>query len=257
MSIACRLRASLVVALFVFAPIAAWAGSVTVFAAASLTDALNDVGKAYRAKTGDDVVFSFAASSALAKQIEASAGADLFVSADTDWMDFLDKKGLIIAGTRENLLANHLVLIAPADRNATVAIAPRFDLVGALHGGKLAVADPASVPAGKYAKASLTALGVWHGLADRLAPAENVRAALAYVSRGEAPLGIVYKTDALSDKGVRIVGTFPDNTHPPIVYPAALVKDAKPEAKEFLNFLSGPEARVIFEKNGFVVMRTR
>jgi len=254
MTIARWIRASLAAALLALAPIAAEAGSVTVFAAASLTDALNDVGKAYKAKTGNDAVFSFAASSALARQIEASGGADVFVSADTDWMDYLDKKGLIGAGTRKNLLGNHLVLIAPAEQSVTIAIAPHFDLLGALHGGKLAVADPASVPAGKYAKASLTALGVWDSVAGQLAPGENVRAALAYVSRGEAPLGIVYSTDALSDKGVHIVGTFPDNSHAPIVYPAALVKDAKPEAKAFLDFLSGPEARAIFTKDGFAIL---
>jgi len=190
----------------------------------------------------------------LAKQIEASGGADVFVSADTDWMDYLDRKGLIAAGTRKNLLGNRLVLIAPADQAVTIAIAPHFDLAGALHDGKLAVGDPESVPAGKYAKAALTALGVWDRVAGQLAPAENVRAALAYVSRGEAPLGIVYTTDALSDKGEHIVGTFPDNTHAPIVYPAALVKDAKPGAKAFLDFLSGPEARAIFAKNGFTIL---
>ncbi|MEI9990395.1 MAG: molybdate ABC transporter substrate-binding protein [Rhizomicrobium sp.] len=248
------IRACLAAAIFALVPLAAQAASVTVFAAASLTDALNDVGKAYKAKTGNDAVFSFAASSVLAKQIEASGGADLFVSADTDWMDYLDKKALIVAGTRKTLLGNHLVLIAPVDQSVTIVIAPRFDLVGALHGGKLAVGDPASVPAGKYAKAALTALGVWDSVAGQLAPAENVRAALAYVSRGEAPLGIVYSTDALSDKGVHVVGTFPDDTHAPIVYPAALVKDAKPEAKAFLDFLSGPEARAIFTKDGFTIL---
>jgi len=247
------IRAGLAAAVLTLAPLAARAASITVFAAASLTDALNDIGKAYKAKTGNDVVFSFAASSALAKQIEASGGADVFLSADTDWMDYLDRKGLITAGSRKNLLGNHLVLIAPAAEHPAIAIAPKFDLAGALNGRKLSLADPASVPAGKYAKAALTALGVWNSVADKVVPAENVRVALSYVSRDEAPLGIVYATDAKSDKGVRIVGTFPENTHPPIVYPAGLVRDGKPEARAFLDFLNGPEAKAVFEKDGFTV----
>jgi molybdate transport system substrate-binding protein len=248
------IRAGIAAAALVLAPIAAQAASITVFAAASLTDALNDIGKAYKAKTGNDVVFSFAASSALAKQIEASGGADAFLSADTDWMDYLDKKGLITPGTRKNLLGNHLVLIAPVSDNPSIVIAPKFDLAGALHGGKLSVADPASVPAGKYAKAALTALGVWDSVAGSLVPAENVRVALSYVSRGEAPLGIVYTTDAMSDKGVHIVGTFPENTHAPIIYPAGLVKGGKPDAKAFVDFLSGPEAKAVLEKDGFTIL---
>jgi molybdate transport system substrate-binding protein len=247
------IRAGLAAAALALLPIAAQAGSLTVFAAASLTDALNDVGKAYKAKTGNDVVFSFAASSVLAKQIEASGGADAFLSADSDWMNYLDNKGFIQHGTRKDLLGNHLVLIAPANQAAPIAIVPHFDLAGALKGGRLSIADPDSVPAGKYARTALTTLGVWNGVVNHLVQAENVRVALAYVSRGEAPLGIVYTTDALSDKKVRIVGTFPDNSHTPIVYPAALTNDAKPEAKAFLDFLSGPEAGAIFEKDGFIV----
>ena len=229
--------------------------SVTVFAAASLTDALNTVGKVYEAKTGAHVVFSFAASSALARQIESSAGADIFMSADSDWMDYLDNKGLIAHATRLNLLGNHLVLISPADLKISLKIKPHFDLAGALGNGRLSIADPASVPAGKYGRAALTALGVWDSVADHLAPAENVRVALAYVARGETPLGIVYTTDALSEPKVRIVDTFPDNSHAPIVYPAALTKDAKPQARAFLDFLSGPEATAIFVKDGFVVLK--
>jgi molybdate transport system substrate-binding protein len=248
------LRAGLAAALFALAPIAAQAASVTMFAAASLTDALNEVGKAYKAKTGNDVVFSFAASSVLAKQIEASGGADLFMSADSDWMNYLDKKGLIQHDTRADLLGNHLVVVAPADQSVSLMVDGKFDFAGALHGGKLAVADPASVPAGKYAKASLTQLGAWDAVKDQLAPAENVRAALAYVARGEAPLGIVYTTDAMAEKKVHVVAILPDSTHAPIVYPAALVKDAKPEAKAFLAFLSGPQAHKIFEKDGFVLL---
>jgi molybdate transport system substrate-binding protein len=251
------IRRGLAVLLLALAPLAAQAAGITVFAAASLTDALGDVGKAYKAKTGNDAVFSFAASSTLARQIEASGGADIFMSADTDWMDYLDSRGLVAHDTRRNLLGNHLVLIAPADANVSLTIASHFDLLGALHGGRLSIADPDSVPAGKYARTALTTLGVWNSVIDHLVQAENVRVALKYVSSGEAPLGIVYTTDALSDKGVHIVGTFPESSHAPIVYPAALVKDAKPEAKAFLDFLSGPEARAIFEKDGFIILRAR
>jgi len=247
-------RTAVAVALFAAWPLAAQAQ--TVFAAASLGDALTQVGDAYKARTGQAPVFSFAASSALAKQIEASGGADIFISADRDWMDYLDAKALIAKDTRKDLLGNHLVLIAPAAADVTIRIAPKFDLAGALgDGGKLSVADPASVPAGKYAKASLAALGVWDSVAGRLAPAENVRVALAYVARGEAPLGIVYTTDAMAEPKVKVVGIFPDDTHALIVYPAALVKEAKPEAKVFLDFLGSAEANAIFAKAGFTVLK--
>jgi molybdate transport system substrate-binding protein len=215
---------------------------------------LNKVGTAWQQKTGHTAAISFAASSVLARQIENSQGADIFISADTDWMDYLEKRGLILRDTRRDLLGGHLVLIAPADSKAAVTIAPHFDLSGALHGGRLALADPESVPAGKYAKAALTKLDVWSTVADHLAPAENVRAALAFAARGETPLGIVYATDAMAEPRVRVVATFPDNTHPPIVYPIALTKDAKPLARDFLNYLEGPEARGVFEKAGFVVL---
>jgi molybdate transport system substrate-binding protein len=228
--------------------------SVTVFAAASLTDTLNAIGKTYEAKTGKHVTLAFAASSALARQIEASSGADMFISADSEWMDYLDNKGLMKHETRRNLLGNRLVLIAPANARVTLKIAPHFDLALALGSGRLAVADPDSVPAGKYARQALTSLGVWSSVADRLAGAENVRVALAYVARGEAPLGIVYTTDALSEQKVRIVDTFPDNTHLPIVYPAALTKDAKPDAAAFLTFLSSPDASAVFAKAGFIIL---
>ncbi|HEY5347847.1 MAG TPA: molybdate ABC transporter substrate-binding protein, partial [Rhizomicrobium sp.] len=186
------------------------AAGITVFAAASLSDALRDVEKSYETKTGHDAVISFAASSALARQIEASQGADIFISADNDWMDYLDKKGIIDRASRKILLGNHLVLIAPMGSGPVLTIAPHFDLLGALQGGRLALADPDSVPAGKYARTSLLYLGVWNSVADHVAAAENVRVALAYVARGEAPLGIVYTTDALSEPRVHIVGTFPD-----------------------------------------------
>jgi molybdate transport system substrate-binding protein len=241
--------------LLLLAPICARAADVTVFAAASLTDVFKQAGDLYRVKTGKEATFSFAASSALARQIEASGGADIFVSADRDWMDYLDKKGLIAPGTRKDLLGNRLVLVAPAGLDIEVKIAPHFDLAGVLGHGRLALADPDTVPAGKYAKASLTALGVWDGVAGNLAPAENVRVALAYVARGEAPLGIVYATDAASEKRVHVVGIFPDSSHAPIVYPIALTKDARPAAKAFLDFLEGPEAAAIYAKAGFIVLR--
>ncbi len=254
MSIRNFLRATLAAMLLAIAPLAARAADVTVFAAASLSDAFKRAGDAYHAKTGKEAAFSFAASSALARQIEASGGADMFVSADRDWMDYLDNKGLIAKGTRKDLLGNHLVLIAPADSKITLAVAPKFDLLGALGGGRLAVADPDSVPAGKYARTALTSLGVWNGVVDHLVQAENVRVALAYVARGEAPLGIVYTTDAMAEPKVRIVADFPDNTHQPIVYPVALTRDAKPAAKAFLDFLEGPDAAAIFSHAGFIVL---
>ncbi|HEY5239328.1 MAG TPA: molybdate ABC transporter substrate-binding protein [Rhizomicrobium sp.] len=232
----------------------AHAADVTVFAAASLSDALTEIGKNYEAKTGQHVVFSFAASSALARQIEASKGADIFVSADTDWMDELDSKGLIAKDTRKNLLGNSLVLISPADLKVPLKIAPQFALAKALGNGRLAIAEPGSVPAGKYAKAALTSLGVWSDVANHTAPAENVRAALAYVARGEAQFGIVYRTDALAEKKVRIVDTFPETSHAPIVYPAALTKDANANARGFLDYVEGADARTVFEKDGFTVL---
>jgi molybdate transport system substrate-binding protein len=247
-------RAAFAALLLAFAPLAAHAAGVTVFAAASLSDALKQVGDAYKARSGAVPTFSFAASSALAHQIEASGGADIFISADEDWMDYLDGKGLVQKPSRKDLLGNHLVLIAPAGLDIKVKIGPHFDLKGVLGNGRLSVADPDSVPAGKYAKAALTQLGAWDGVSGQLARAENVRVALAYVARGEAPLGIVYTTDAYAEKRVHIVGTFPDESHKPIVYPAALVKDAKPEAKAFLDFLSSKDAQEIFAKAGFVIL---
>lgn len=245
---------ALVGTLLALQPAAARAGDVTVFAAASLSDALQDVSKAWQQKTGRTTAFSFAASSALAKQVQASAFADIFISADSDWMDYLDGRGLIDHATRTNLLGNHLVMIAPSDSKVPLKIAPHFDLLGALQGGRLSVADTDSVPAGKYAKTALTALGVWNSVVNHLAQAENVRVALAYVARGETPFGIVYTTDAMSEPRVRIVDTFPENTHQKIVYPVALTKEAKPLARDFLEFLKGPEASAIFAKDGFVLL---
>ncbi len=225
--------------------------TVTVFAAASLTDSLKAVADAYKAGTGVTVTLSFGASSTLARQIDQGAQADIFMSADTDWMDFLQKGGHIAEGTRKDLLGNQLVLIAASDSKTAPNIVPHFDLAGTLGNGRLALADPASVPAGKYAKAALTSLGVWDSIASKVAPAENVRVALEYVARGEAPFGVVYATDAKVAPSVRIVGTFPENSHAPIVYPVALTRTASPAAKQFLTFLSGASARTIFQRAGF------
>jgi molybdate transport system substrate-binding protein len=246
------LRAGLFAAALILVPIVAQAADITVFAAASLTNVLQKAADGYKAKSGKTL--SFAASSVLAKQIEASGGADMFVSADEDWMNYLDSKGLIAHATRRDLLGSHLVLIAPASSNVQVKIAPRFDIMGALAGGRLAVADPDTVPAGKYGKTALTALGIWDAVVDHLVIAENVRVALAYVARGEAPLGIVYATDAMAEPKVKIVGEFPDNTHAPILYPFALTKDAKPDAQGFLDYLKSAEAAAIFTKAGFIVL---
>jgi molybdate transport system substrate-binding protein len=248
------LRALAATLLLALAPLPAFAADVTVFGAASLADALKEIAATYEKQSGKQVAVSLAASSALARQIEASGGADIFISADLDWMDYLDDKGLIQHATRANLLGNKLVLVAGKDVSTNINIAPHFDLLGALKGGRLAIADPDSVPAGKYGRTALTSLGVWNSVVNRLVNAENVRVALAYVARGEAPLGIVYETDAKADKNVRVAGVFPENTHPPILYPAALVKDAKPEARAFLAYLSSPAARAVFEKNGFTFL---
>jgi molybdate transport system substrate-binding protein len=227
---------------------------IMVFAAASLTDALQEIGAAYGREQGKRVVFSFAASMTLARQIELSAGADLFIAADTESMDYLEQRNRIAKPSREDLLGNRLVLIAPANANTTLAIAPEMKLAAALRGGRLAMANVESVPAGRYGRAALMALGAWTGVADRLAQGEDVRTALAYVARGEAPLGIVYATDARVEPRVRVVATFPENTHPPIVYPAALTPEAGPDAAQFLAYLRGPQARAVFERAGFTVL---
>jgi molybdate transport system substrate-binding protein len=229
------------------------AGRITVLAAASLTNVMQEIGKNYQTATGKQAVFSFAGSMILAKQIEASTGADMFISADTESMDYLDRKNLIERASRTILFGNSLVLIAPADSRITIRIAPGFKLADALMGGRLALADTQSVPAGRYGKAALMALGVWDSVKDRLAQGEDVRATLAYVARGEAPLGIVYATDARIEPRVRVAGAFPENTHEPIVYPAALTRDAKPDAASFLAYLKGPAARAVLERAGFTV----
>src|SRR5215469_4030580 len=222
-----------------------------VFGAASLGGALDEVDRAFTAHTQLPVRTSYAASSVIAKQIESGAPADAFISADEEWMDYLQKHELLKAGSRRDVLGNALVLIAPADSRVQLKIAPHFALAAALGDGRLATADPDSVPAGEYARTALTKLGVWPSVAPRLVRAENVRAALAFVARGEAALGIVYRTDALAEKRVRIVDTFPAETHPPITYPAAATASARPETRQYLEFLTSAEARAIFERYGF------
>lgn len=239
------------------APSPALADDVLVFAAASLKNALDDAIAGYaKTESGTKVVASYGASSALAKQLENGATADIFVSADLDWMDDVQKHNLINTTSRKNFLGNKIVLVAPAKAAPTpVEIKPGFDLKGMLKDGKLAMADPDAVPAGKYGKAALEKLGLWAGVADRVARAENVRAALLFVSRGEAPLGIVYATDAAAEKGVAIVGTFPEDSHPPILYPIALTVTGKSTAaKKFLDYLESPAARGFFEKQGFTML---
>jgi molybdate transport system substrate-binding protein len=226
---------------------------LTVFAAASLTDALQEVGRAWTKRSGQPVRFSFASSGTAARQIIAGAPADLFVAAETDWMDQVAAAGQLMPGARRDLLGGRLVLIAPAASRVRLTIRPGFALAAALgREGRLAVGDPRSVPAGRYAQAALTRLGVWASVATRLAPAQDVRAALSYVTRGETPFGIVYETDAAAAaSAVRVVGVFPAASHPPIVYPAAVVKDAKPGAVAFYRYLGGAEATAIFRRYRF------
>jgi len=232
------------------------AGEVVVFAAASLKNALDEIAATWAKNTGKAAPkISYAASSALAKQIEQGAPADLFVSADLDWMDYLAGKNLIKVDSRFNLLGNKIVLIATKDSKLTNVGLTGPDLAKALGGGRLSMASVDAVPVGKYGKAALEKLGAWNDVKDHLAQAENVRAALLRVARGEAPLGIVYSTDAAAEPGVKIVATFPADSHPPIIYPAALAKDQhNPDAKAFLDFLRSAKARVSFEKQGFTVL---
>jgi molybdate transport system substrate-binding protein len=226
---------------------------VLVFAAASLKTALDAIAAEWRAGTGGRVTISYAASSTLAKQIENGAPADLFISADLDWMDYLQQRRLIDPKTRVDLLGNSLVLIAPAESAVTVTLTPGFPLAGMLGDGHLAMADPDAVPAGRYGKAALSALGVWQAVAGRIAAAENVRAALLLVARGEAPLGIVYRTDAAAEPAVKIVAIFPPDSHPPIVYPMALTITPNPETPALATYLRGPAARTLFEAQGFTL----
>jgi molybdate transport system substrate-binding protein len=236
-------------------PASAQEKTITVFAAASMKNALDDIDAAYTARTGVKVTVSYAASSALAKQIEQGAPADVFISADTDWMDYGSQKKVIADGTRVNLLGNKLVLIAPKDSKlAQVPIGPGFDLAALAGDGRIATGDVAAVPVGKYAKAALEKLGSWDKAAPKFAMAESVRAALALVARGEAALGIVYETDAKVEPGVKIVGAFPADSHPPIIYPVAATSSAKGDPSDYLAFLRSAQAKAIFEKYGFTFL---
>ncbi len=234
------------------APAPAHADDVVVFAAASLKNGLDDFARRWETETGNTVTVSYAGSGALAKQIIAGAPADIFISANAEWMDSVEKEGMLVAGARRDLLSNTLVLIAHGKDAAAVTIAPGFDLAGLLGGGKLAMALVDSVPAGQYGKAALASLGIWDAVAPHVAQADNVRAALVLVARGEAPFGIVYATDAAADDNVTIVATFPTESYPPIVYPAALLTNAADMAdKAFFDALSGDEADAAFAAQGF------
>ncbi|MBX3578698.1 MAG: molybdate ABC transporter substrate-binding protein [Rhizobiaceae bacterium] len=231
------------------------AADPVVFAAASLKNALDAVNAAWKEESGKSATISYAASSALAKQIEEGAPADIFVSADLDWMTYLSERKLTKPATEVQLLGNRIVLVAPADSDVEATIEPGFDLAGLLKGGKLAMADVKAVPAGKYGKAALEALGVWASVEGSVAQAENVRAALALVATGEAELGIVYRTDARAEPKVAVVDILPEDTHPAIVYPAALTAaSANADAAAFLTFLQSAKARTIFEDQGFSVL---
>ncbi|MFB2550229.1 molybdate ABC transporter substrate-binding protein [Ensifer soli] len=228
---------------------------VTVFAAASLKNALDDINATWKTESGKEAVSSYAASSALAKQIESGAPADVFISADLAWMDYVAERKLIRDDSRADLLGNSIVLVGAPDAKP-VEIGAALDLAGLLNGGRLAMGAVDSVPAGKYGKAALEKLGLWASVEKQVAGAENVRAALLLVSRGEAPLGIVYKTDAATDKEVAILGTFPDDSHPPIVYPVAVTAEAKsPDAAAYVAYLRTPAAAAVFERYGFTVLK--
>ncbi|WP_454852783.1 molybdate ABC transporter substrate-binding protein [Rhizobium binxianense] len=232
------------------------ADKVTVLAAASLKDALDAANAAWMKESGKEAVASYAASGALAKQIENAAPADIFISADLDWMDYVARKNLIKSDTRSNLLGNRIVLVAAKDTVKPVDIKQGFDLAGLLGDGKLAMGEPRSVPAGKYGMAALEKLGVWKSVEAKVAGAESVRAALALVSRGEAPYGIVYQTDAAADKGVAIAGTFPEDSHPPIIYPVAILAESKnPDAAAYLDFLKSDKAAPFFTAQGFTILK--
>ncbi|BBK33181.1 molybdate transport system substrate-binding protein [Stella humosa] len=236
-------------------PAAAQQRGVLVFAAASMKTALDEAVAEWGRRGGAPAKVSYAASSALARQIEQGAPASVFLSADLDWMNYLQQRKLIRAESRANLLGNSIVLVAPKDSAAKGTVGPGLDLAGLLGGGRMAMGQVDSVPAGKYGKAALEKLGLWPAVADKLAQTENVRAALLLVARGETPLGIVYATDAAAEPNVRIVGTFPADSHPPIIYPVALTKDSVPEAAGFVAWLRSPEATPFFVKQGFTPLR--
>jgi molybdate transport system substrate-binding protein len=236
-------------------PARAQDGALVVFAAASMKNALDDINAAFTKAANTKVTASYAASSALARQIESGAPADLFASADLDWMDYLAQRNLIRADTRTNLLGNRLALIAPKDSPlGNVTIGPGFDLAALAGDGRIASGDVRAVPVGKYAKAALEKLGAWAAAERKFAMAENVRAALVLVGRGEAALGIVYETDAKVEPNVKIIGRFPEDSHPAITYPVALTANAKPQAARYLNFLRSGAAKDVFERYGFTFL---
>lgn len=247
---------ALVAAFLSLGSLQARAETVTVFAAASLKNALDEAAAAFKKKTGNEVTISYAASMPLAKQIESGAPADIFISADTASADYLSSRGLLKEGTRQDLLGNSLVLVAPKIAGVKKVALDKDSLLAALgESGRMAIGDPASVPAGKYAKAAFQKLGAWETLEPRFALTENVRAALTFVARDEAPLGVVYQTDANSDPKVVVVATFPASSHPPIVYPIALTASStSPAAAKLLTFLESPEAASYFTKQGFAVL---
>ncbi len=237
-----------------FAPAHA-AEKVTIFAAASLKNALDAINEEWRKETGKETTTSYAASSALAKQIEQGAPANIFISADLAWMDYLAEKKLIKGDSRSNLLGNRIVLVSGKADAAAVEIKPGLDLAHLLGDGRLAMGAVDSVPAGKYGKVALEKLGIWPSVADKVAGAESVRAALLLVSRGEAPLGIVYQTDAAADPGVKVIGTFPEGSHPPIIYPIAITAESKnADAAAYLQFVRSPKAAALFSAQGFAVL---
>jgi molybdate transport system substrate-binding protein len=248
-------RGAMAAALLASASLAQAQETLTVFAAASLKTALDNVNAACEADVGAKARISYAASSALAKQIEQGAPADVFISADLDWMKYLTDKKLIKPDTDVKLLGNRIVLVAPKDSRAEATIAPNFDLAGLVGDGKLAMGNVDSVPAGKYGKAALQKLGVWEGVSEKLAQAENVRAALRLVSTGEAAAGIVYQTDAAAEPGVKVVGTFPEDSHPPIIYPVGLTAaTSNQDAADFEKCLQTEKAKALFEKEGFTFL---
>lgn len=231
------------------------ADNVVVFAAASLKNALDAINTSWQGDGNQPATISYAASSALAKQIEGGAPADVFISADLDWMKYLSEKKLTKPDTEVQLLGNRIVLIAPKDSTAETTIEPNFDLAKLLGDGKLAMADVKAVPAGKYGKAALEKLGVWPSVEGNVAQAENVRAALKLVAAGEAPLGIVYQTDATAEPDVKVIATFPEDSHAPIIYPAGLLAESKnDDAAKFLDYLKSAKARSLFEQQGFTVL---
>lgn len=245
--------ARLLAAFILFLPAVASAGhTVTVFAASSMKEALDDLARQFETATGHRIFVSYLGSNAHARQIEAGAPAEVFISADADWIDYVVAKGRAVPDSRRELVRNELVLVAPARSDVALSIAPGFPLKAALADKRLAIANPDVVPAGKYAKAALQSLGVWEGVKDRLAPGESVRAALAFVAAGAAPLGIVYRTDALAERSVKILGKFPPRSHPPIVYSLVLMKRANQAARVFAEFVASPKAQATWWKHGFI-----